>query len=121
MIPFFLAAAGGYIIGNSLNSKQYGNGGGVSTTKISKKEVTALIKQLQDVVNDIEYYKKELMSEDLSDTEKNIIENKVSDLVVKRDYLFGMIRFSIRRYLFQKGKPLQLNGNQYDFLKSQGL
>ena len=97
----------------------YDDGGGVGYTK---KEILNFIKELKRVQSDISEYKKELVNDDLSEWEKeNIENNKLPELRVKEDYFIGQLRWGLKNYIISNGKPLSVNQETYEFLQTNGF
>jgi hypothetical protein len=78
------------------------------------------IKDLQKTIEDKEEFRNELNS-DLSDFEKDMLENRLNDLRIKEDYLYGQIQFLLKNYLIKNGKPFTVSKKTHEFLQSQGF
>jgi len=78
------------------------------------------IKDLQRTIQDKEEFRNELSS-DLSDFEKDMLENRLNDLRIKEDYLYGQIQFLLKNYLIKNGKPFTVSKKTHEFLQSQGF
>ena len=90
--------------------------------KVTKKEILSSINQLQGIVKDKEYYKEQLNSNELSDLEKDLIENdKLPTIYANESHLNGLISYMLKNYLLQKGKGLVVDFHTYNFLFHQGI
>ena len=90
--------------------------------KTTKKDILSYINQLQKIVKDKKYYDHQLNSNQLSELENNIIKNEIlNKLSNSEDYLLKMIKFSLKNYFLQKGKPIEFNAEICQFLMEQEI
>lgn len=85
---------------------------------ISKADVVDTIKKLKSVVEEIKYYKEQIESDEVSEVEKDIYQNKLPDLYANESHLANRLRYEVRIYVIDKGKPVALSQSEYDFSKS---
>jgi hypothetical protein len=107
------------------SERNYANGGRTAfrtTFNPTKKEINDTIKKLMDVVSQKKDYQTQLMLDEISDYEKEIIEyTHLPQVMQDEDYLNNMLINQLRRYLLSNGKPFELNEKKYNFIQEQGL
>lgn len=101
------------------SERNYANGGILNPTK---KEINDNIKKLMDVVAEKKDYQTQLVSDEISDFEREIIEyTHLPKVMQDEDYLNNMLQNQLRRYYLSNGKPFELSEKKYNFIQEQGL
>ena len=94
-------------------------GGSVGYTK---KDILNFIKELKNIQHSISEYKKELDSKNLSEWEVDNIENNELPLLrVNESHIINQLQWGTKNYFLRNGKPLVVNQDIYNFLKTQGI
>ena len=109
---------GGSNISDVADINEFARGG-----EVKVGEIRVLTKELKRLQTDIDSLKQELNSENLSQFEKDRIEDYyLPDLRQKSDFVYGQLKASLNRYYWQSsGKGVQFDKSTYEFLKEQGF
>ena len=94
-------------------------GGMFGGSKTTKAEIIKQIRLYKSLVDEEEKLKLELERTDLSDWEKEMIEyQKLPKVREDMNYTHGMLQYSLKKYMLERGKPLELQQTDYDFIMS---
>ncbi len=101
---------------------KFAKGGLYATGITSKKEIVEQIKKLRSTIEAQNEFKEELKSDNLSDYEIDLIENrKLPKLYDDENYYRSNLEFLIKKYNIEHGDKLSIPKSLYVFMKAQGF